>query len=64
MDTEDLSFAEGSLAMRGLTLEEVEFPGLLADVTSEKLSWKTARHCSTHGYPTPDGYWLRLALSL
>lgn len=48
MDTEDLSFAEGSLAMRGFTLEEVEFPGLLTGVTSEKSS------CSTHGHPTPN----------
>lgn len=29
MDTEDLSFAEGFLAMRGFILEEVEFPGLV-----------------------------------
>lgn len=42
MDTEDLSFAEGTLAMRGFTPEEEEFPGLLTDVTSEKLCWKTA----------------------
>lgn len=36
MDTEDLSFAEGTLAMRGFIPEEAEFPGLLTDVTSEK----------------------------
>lgn len=42
MDTEDLSFAEGTLAMRGFIPEEAEFPGLLTDVTSEKWCCKTA----------------------
>lgn len=36
MDTEDLSFAEGTLAMRGFIPEEAEFPGLLTDMTEAR----------------------------
>lgn len=40
METEDLSFAEGTLAMRGFIPEEAEFPELLTDITREKLCSK------------------------
>lgn len=33
MDNEDLSVAEGTLAMRGFITEEAEFLGLLTDMT-------------------------------
>lgn len=36
METEDLSFAEGILAMRGFTPAEAELPGLSTRGTGEK----------------------------
>lgn len=56
MDTEDLSFAEGILAMRGFIPEEAEPPGLSTHVTSEKLCCKNPQHCSTRCQSAPFLY--------
>ena len=51
MDTEVISFAEGTLAMQCLI--PAEFPGLLTDVTSDKLWCKFSQHCH---HTTTDKY--------